>query len=426
MAIVAILTLAVKIVSFFKETLVASSFGLSLVLDTYFIAILIPSAIQNIFISALRNLFIPNYILEMKTNNDRGGFQLFAMLSITVISILLSIIAISFVEFFLEIAFPGHSEEYYGLIRKQFYYVLPCLFIWGFSSFFGGLLEIKEKFFVSTLAQFLMPITVIVFVLFLRDVFGDYVLVISLTIGSLLALLYRIIAAVHYKAVEFGKITINSNIRMMVRQYVPKVTSGLLVGINPFVDQFFAAQLVVGSISAINYGIKIPQFLVSIMVIALGNVLLPHFSKVISDNLKKGYRQLFSIMRYVFILTAMVALVVIVFSDDIVRILFERNNFTSNDTYVVANIQRIALIYVPFYICTNVMVKFLTAINQNVFMAWTSFLKLILNIILNIILIQYFGVYGLVLATTIVLIIASLIYLYHSYKGYKKLIASEN
>ena len=72
---------------------------------------------------------------------------------------------------------------------------------------------------------------------------------------------------------------LSSNIKIMFTQLPAKITSSLLVGINPFVDQFFSAQLVIGSIAALNYGIKIPAFAIGIVSIAIGNVMLPYFSK---------------------------------------------------------------------------------------------------------------------------------------------------
>lgn len=414
------ISLSVKLVAFYKETLVASSFGLSMLLDTYYIAVLIPTFIQNVFIGALKNLFIPNYVTEMNTSRNLGNFQTITFAAITSLVIILVLLAFIFDQFFLEMVFPGHEEGYYLLVRKQFYIVLPCLFLWGYSGFLSGLLEIKEKFLTSTLSQFFVPLTIIVLLLFFESYLGDLVLVTGLTFGSLLSFIYLLSMALRHRTIVLGRFRINSNIKVMLNQYAPKVTSGLLTGINPFVDQFFAAQLVIGSISAIQYGTKIPAFAVGILILAIGNVLLPHFSRLINEDQLKAFKQLFSILRIVFLGSSIVILATIIFSEDIIRLLFERNEFTSEDTFKVANIQRIALVYVPFYLCTLVCVRFLTAINKNKFMAITSGWNLILNLILNIILVKYYGVYGLVLSTTIVYVISSMIYVGFTHSLYRK------
>ena len=416
---VGFITLLGSLVSFYKEMLVASFFGLSVLMDTYLIAILIPSIIQNIFIGALKKLFIPNYVIEQKSSGQDGSFQTFVFLTITALICLLVILAVVFVVFFLELVFPDHDAAFYELIRKQFYIVLPCLFFWGYSGFLSGLLELKDKFLISTLSRFITPVTIISCLFFLKPVVGDMVLAMALTLGSFLTLTYYLIMNLKFRTLKFKSFIINKNMIMMMKEYPPKVTSGLLTGINPFVDQFFAAQLVVGSITAISYGVKIPRFTVSILILALGNVLLPHFSKSITENPSNAYRQLFKILKVIFVGSAIIVFFGYIFSSDIIRLLFERNAFTSDDTVIVAKLQRIALIYVPFYLCTLVCVNFLTAMNKNRFMAWVSLWNLILNLVLNIILVKYFEVYGLVMSTTIVYIICSFIYVGFTYKQYK-------
>ncbi|NKI27114.1 virulence factor MviN [Arenibacter sp. 6A1] len=420
MLLVGSISFLIKIVSFYKETIVASLFGLSELLDTYYIAILIPSFIQNVFIGSLKNLFIPNYINEINTTNDKGSFQTFTFYSITVLIVILTIVALVFSEFFLEYVFPGHNESYYNLIRTQLYYVLPCLFLWGYTGFLNGLQEINNNFFASTIAQIFLPVVTIVCLIFFKDLFGEMVLVIGLLLGSITSFLYTLTTSLLNKIIILGALRTNDNIIAMFKQYPSKTTSGLLTGINPFVDQFFAAQLVTGSIAAMNYGIKIPAFTVGILMISIGNVILPHFSRLINIDLKKAYFQLYKILKIIFLSSLLVTIVTIIFSENIIQILFERNEFTSEDTYIVANIQKLALIYVPFYLCTLVCVKFLTSINENKFMAWISFWNLLLNLIMNYILVQYYGVYGLVLSTTIVYIICSFIYVYYTYTLFKK------
>lgn len=417
--IVGTVSLIGSLVSFYKETLVASYFGLSELMDTYLIAVLIPSIIQHIFIGALKNLFIPNYVIELKTSRQNGSFQTFIFLTITALIVLLVLLAIFFVFFFLELVFPGHDGEFYNLIRIQFYIALPCLFLWGYTGFLAGLLELENKFLVSTLSKFITPIIIIIGILFFKNIVGDMVLVWSLTIGSLLTFIYYLIMNLRYKTIVFKRLAINKNMLMMIKQYPPKVTSGLLTGINPFVDQFFAAQLVIGSVTAISFGIKIPAFIVSILILALSNVLLPHFSRTINDDLINAYRQLFKILKITFLVSAVITFLTFIVSNDIIRLFFERNEFTASDTTIVSNIQRIALLYVPFYLCTLVCVNFLTATNKNSFMAWVSLWNLILNLLLNFILMKYYDVYGLVLSTTIVYIICSFIYVGFTYKQYK-------
>ena len=61
---VGVIALAVKGFGFLKEVVVAETFGLSELLDTFFIAALVPGFVNDVFLNAFKNVFIPNYIAE--------------------------------------------------------------------------------------------------------------------------------------------------------------------------------------------------------------------------------------------------------------------------------------------------------------------------------------------------------------------------
>jgi putative peptidoglycan lipid II flippase len=415
--LVGTITLLMKGIGFFKETMVAGYFGLSEILDTFFIAFLVPGFISNVFLGAFKNVFIPNYIAERKTGNNIASFQGTGFMITGLVSLLFMLLAYLTTDVYLENLFPGHSAAYYHLITVQLYYLLPCIFFWGFSSLISGLLYINDEFMYSSFTDMFIPIVIIVSLSFFREDLGDNVLAIGTLVGSLLGLLYLVLVSSYKNILKIALPNLkNKNARLMFSQMPAKVSSGLLTGLNSIVDQFFAAQLIVGSIAAINYGLKIPAFLSGLVVIALTNVLLPHFSKSILEDRKKTFEVLFKILKTIFWSTCFFALIGIIFSDYLVELLFERKEFTSENTIIVSNIQKIFLIYVPFSIAGMVMVNFLTSINKNVIMAYISLGAVILNIILDYILMQYYGVIGIALCTTIVVILKNSILLYYILK----------
>lgn len=420
--IVAGVTIPLKFLGFYKEIVVGSTFGLSEFLDTFALALLIPSFVENVFIGALSNIFVPNYILEQNTSKNIGAFQSITLLIITCIDCFFILLILIFSSYLLNVMFPNHDTQYYQSIKDQLFTMLPCLFFWSYSSFLGSLLDIKSKFFLTSIAPVFTSITTLFFLFFFKEELGNKVLAIGLLSGAILSFLYLLTLALRYKVLHFSKPKINKNIKLMLRQLFPKVTSGLLTGINPFVDKIFAAQLVAGSVIALSYGNKIPAFGVTIAMVALGKVLLPHFSKIVISDLKLAYYELFKILKIVFFVALASVIVLILFSENIIHTLFERGNFTSDNTQVVTRIQQLLLLHVPFYLCIRVLVKFLTSINKNSFMAWVSFVNLVVNLIMNIILVKTMGVYGLALSTTIVLVVSSSIYFGYTYKQYKKLI----
>lgn len=419
MLIVAVIGVLIKAIAFYKETIIAGSFGLGETIDTFLVAILVPTFIQSVFINSLKNLFIPNYIAELKNNGDKGSFQALIILITIAVSIFSCVIAFFGTDIFLNLIYSEFPESYYPLIKQQLYYVLPCLFFWGISSVLSGLLEVSNRFLVATLAELFPLLTMIFFLIFLKDNFGQMVLAYGTLVGSIIGFIYLLVFSIKYNDFALSKPIMNDNSRMMVKQLPPKISSSFLSAMNNYIDQFFVGQLVVGSLAALNYGNRLPAFGVTIVIMALGSVLLPHFSRLVNEDLKSAYQQLFKTLKLVLGFGLLLILISVFMSDWIVEIWLERGEFTHQDTLKVSGIQQILLISVPFNLCTLVMVKFLTSINKNKFMAWISLANLVINIILNFILVKYYDVYGLVMSTTLVLMLGSIFYFSYTYKQYK-------
>ncbi|EPR69706.1 putative virulence factor MviN family [Winogradskyella psychrotolerans RS-3] len=422
MAIVAVVTFLLKAVAFYKETIIAGSFGLDEVIDTFIIASLIPTFINSVFISSLTNLFIPNYIAELKNDGNKSSFQTIVFLitiGISIVSILISYFSIDFI---LDIIYPNQPEVNYQLVKNQLYIILPCLLFWGIESVMVGLLEVENRFLISTISGIFPLLTMILFLSCFLDTLGPMVLAYGTLAGTIIGFIFLSFVSIKYKILSIGKPVLNDNSRLMIRQLPPKVSSGFLSAMNNFIDQFFAGQLIVGSLAALSYANRIPAFGVAIVIMSLGNVLLPHFSRLVIEDLKKAYQYLFKILKWVFIVAFVATVMGIILSDWIVELWLERDQFTHDDTIKVSAIQQILFLNVPFYLCTLIIVKFLTTINKNSFMAWISLANLIINIILNVILIKHYGVFGLAMSTSLVFIISSCFYFGYTYKQYKKLI----
>lgn len=408
--IVGICTLIVKVLGFFKEIVIANNFGLSELLDTFLIAALIPGFINGVFLNSFQSVFIPNYVSELKTGKNIGAFQSTSFLVTLMISLVFCLLSFLLTDVYLETFFSGHTVEYYALIKEQFYYVMPCIILWGFSSLLTGLLNIDNEFTLSSLSGIFTPICIIICLVFFKEKLNTIVLAFGTLIGSIIGFVYLLIVSLNRKIISINKPDFFSvNIKVLFLQLPAKLSSSLLTGINKIVDQYFAAKLVVGSIAALNYGIKIPMFSIGLASIAIGNVLLPYFSKKTIENKIESFDLVKKILKYLMLGSIVVALILILLSLPIVTLIFERNAFTSNDTSIVTKVQQMYLIQIPFYLVTITMVKFLTSINKNNFMAFTAFLTVIFNFILNYILIEIMGVYGLALATSLVAILNSFI-----------------
>ena len=412
--IVGLVTLLIKGLGFYKELIVAENFGLSELLDTFLIAMLIPGFISTVFLGSYSNVFIPNYIRELKQEGNIKSFQATSLLITIGIAIFFILIAYLITDVYLKTVFEGHTEQYYSLIKTQLYYLLPCILLWAISSLLNGLLNVNNEFFYSSFGGVFMALGMIISLLFFKEFLQEKVLAIGVLGGSIAGLCYTLFIAMNRKVIHIGRPDFtNENILMLIKQIPAKVSSSLINAVNPIVDQFFSAQLVIGSIAALNYGLKIPMFIIGLIGIALGRVLLPYFSNFAADDLKIAYSKLKQLLKYNLIICSVLAGILFLSSEFLVAMIFERKAFTAKDTQIVYKVQEMYILMIPFYVTGLIMNRFLTAINKNNFLVVTSIVSLLLNTVLNYILIDNMGVYGLALATSLVSITnCTIIYLY--------------
>ncbi len=416
--------LFVKLVAFYKEICIGNTLGLSLILDTFFIAVLIPGFINNVFASSFQNVFIPNYINLIHSKSNVSSFQSTCFILSVILALFLSIIAYFFTDLFLQNIFPNKLMSYYFLIREQFYILLPCILIWSISSILLGLLQAHEFFIISFAYPIITSISILTCLLFF-DILGIKTLAFGVLIGSILELIFLTFIGIKKKLIRFSMPNFNDDsIKILLKQFPIKTASSLITGSTGFVTQYFAANLVIGSIAAINYGTKIPSLINMIITTAVGSISLTYFSKLILIDKGQAYKNLNRILIYLFVFTTVLSVVIYFYSHNIIEILFQRKKFTSVDTTRVTSIQQILILYSPFYCCSILLISFLTSMNKNKFMFYASIINLFINLLLSKYLILLMDIKGLALANFIMYFVNFLVlfsfYSWQYQRDYKK------
>jgi putative peptidoglycan lipid II flippase len=132
------------------------------------------------------------------------------------------------------------------------------------------------------------------------------------------------------------------------------------------------------------------------------------------------HRTLQHYMRLMFVVTVVLTGFLLVFSELIVQILFQRGSFTASDTYLVARIQACFALQIPFYVLSIMIVRLISSIKANQILMYGSAINLIANIILNYIFMQKMGIAGIALSTSCVYAISLAFLYYHWCRLFRK------
>jgi hypothetical protein len=213
-----------------------------------------------------------------------------------------------------------------------------------------AILNSEDRYIVAAVANVATPLVSIFFLLqFGRD-WGVHALAAGTLIGSAIETLILAVA------VERPPLPIwprwsgrTPELNLVLAQYAPLVAGTLLLGGAPLIDQAIAATLGSGNVAAFQYGTRLFAVLGAIGPAAVATAILPHFSRLIAaDESRAARRSLRGYASLILAVTIPVVALLIIFSPLLIRVIFERGQFTGTDTALVALVQRCSLLALPF------------------------------------------------------------------------------
>ena len=404
--IVAVFTAIAKIVFFAKELVIAWQFGTLDLLDAFLIAYSVPSFVVNLVAGSLNSAFIPVYIAarEQDGNSSASALYTSAMtLSILLLAACTGLIILA-APFYLRVLASGFDEDKLHLTLNLLYVVSPVILLSGITTIRGAVMNASEKFALPALIPVITPALTIFLILLGGHILSIYALALGLVMGQLVEA-FLLGSALKRRGMKysFGWNGMDANLRQTILQFLPMLAGSFLMGSTQLVDQAFAASLLAGSVSALSYGNKVISFPLQIAATAIGTSVLPYFSSMlIRQDWSIARRTLNRYLKLIFMFTVPITLLLVFFSEPLVRLLLQRGAFTGTDTKIVADVQALGALQIPFYLAGILVVRMISAMKANHILMWGAVLNVIVNFTADYWLMKMFGVVGISLSTSIV------------------------
>jgi putative peptidoglycan lipid II flippase len=190
--------------------------------------------------------------------------------------------------------------------------------------------------------------------------------------------------------------------REVACQYGPVLLSSVVASGGLLVDQSMAAMLPSGSVSALAYANRFVAVVLTLLGGAVSTAVVPYFSRMIAHRDWDGCRHtLRTWVKLTAVVSAPIAAVLIAGSHLLVRIAFQHGAFGPGDTAAVSPVLAMYAIQIPFFVSSRVFYRFLVAMRRTDLIFYCGTINLILDVILNLILMRWYGVAGIALATSL-------------------------
>jgi putative peptidoglycan lipid II flippase len=397
--------LLVKIVATFKEIAVAGAYGRSDAMDAFLAAALIPGLLINLISESMNQALVPTLIrVREQDGHDRAQELLSSsMLWMCVLLAAASAaMALAARGFFPLIAshFPAAKLD---LSVRIFYALLPMVLITGIATNCTAVLNTFDRFALPALAVVINPIAIIAGALLLSSRLGIWAMVYATLAGALVhAAVVASMMDSHGYRFRLHWHGMTEATREVAHQYGPVLLSGVVASGGLLVDQSMAAMLPAGSVSALVYANRFVSVVLTLLAGAVSTAVTPYFSRMIAVQDWAGCRRtLRTWVRLTAMVSAPIAIALVVGSRLLIRITFQHGAFGPGDTAVVAPVLMMYAIQIPFFVSSRVFYRFLLAMLRTDLIFYCGAINLILDIVLNLILMRWFGIAGIALATSL-------------------------
>jgi putative peptidoglycan lipid II flippase len=421
---VGLMTALVKIAIISKELVVAWRFGTGDALDAFFIAWLVPSFIIVLLPESFNAALIPTYIRVREQEGLEAAQQLLSKVIVWGLGLLAitTILMVATAPLYLPLLARGFSPQKLELTFYLLCTITPVVVLSGIVVIWSAVLNAQERFALAAIAPAMTALVTIAFLVGNKS-WGIFALTGGLVGGTLLEML---LLGVALKRQGISLLPtcyrFDPHLRQVVSQYAPIMAGAFLMSSTTLVDQAMAARLSSGSVAALNYGMRVIALPISLITTALSTAIIPYLSKMVAAQDWKGVR--FTMKRYlwlIFLVTVPIAGFIYMYSQPIVELLLQRGSFTAQDTYIVAQVQAMYVLQLPFYVAGILVVRLISSMDINQVLIGIAGLNLILNIGLNHLFMQWLGVQGIALSTSCVYVFSFFSVLLLAYRNLRKI-----
>lgn len=445
-----------RVFGFLRDLSMANVLGAGIYSDIFFVAFKFPNLFRRIFSEgAFTQSFLPSFIATRK----KGQFCIAIFGIFFIFLVAFSLIVCAFSGFFTKILAYGFEPKIIELAKPivaiNFWY-LCLIFV---ANFFSSLLQYKNNFWVSAYNTALLNIAMIVALFVAKDK-DAYTIVYFLSYGVLVGGVCQILLHCYslYKLRFFAlfalgmrdiykmwrgesrcptpslrdstqsvesKQSINqiidchdfaqsaesrkdknkiffTNIKSFFTQFFPALLGSSTAQIASFIDTLLASFLVSGSVSYLYYANRIFQLPLALFAIATSTALFPMVAKALRNGDESHSLALLSKGFWLLIFALSICAVGgIALKNEIIWLLFERGKFTRADTLEVAKVFMAYLFGLLPYGCARIFSLWLYSLKRQAQAAKISAISLFCGVICSVILMQFWGAFGLALSSSL-------------------------
>lgn len=413
-AVMGVATFFSRIAGLLREQTFAYLFGAGIWTDAFNVAFRIPNLLRDLFAEgAMSAAFIPTFNAALQKDGKDKAFRLtnLTLSALFLVVGLLTFIGIIFAPVIVKLIAPDFAEnaQKLAVTITMTRIMFPFLLTISLAAIVMGILNSMGEFFIPAIAPAFLNFSMIISGWTLCPIAKHFNspaitgMAIGAMLGGMLQFAVQLPMLIRHGfrfswMVDFK----DPGIRRIIKLIIPGTVGLAATQINIAIITVLATSQGDGAVSWLTYAFRLMQLPLGLFGVAIAQATLPVISRQAADNNKAAMAKTLagSIKLSVFInLFACFSLFAL--AEPIIRILFQHGKFSVSDTYATALALRAYSFGLVFFCLIKVLGPAFYALNETKIPVFASITSVIVNIILNLLLIKYYGYWSLALATGI-------------------------
>lgn len=405
--IMMVITVISKVMGLLRESVKAYFYGTGDIATAFVMAQTIPIFIFNFIQMGITTGYIPSYNRILRKDGKDSAHKFTSNLGN--VAVVIAIFLVIFIEIFagpiVKVFAPGFTDETFRLTVQFTRITSLSILASAFACVYKSYLNARNNFIIPNLQGFVMNFFIIIALAV--SYYTNKPILLPIGLCFAIAIQYVIyIPAVKASKFKFtrGIDFSDSNLREMLRLALPVIFGVAVYQINILVDKSLSSLILENGPTILDYSSRLNDFVNGIVIVSIGTVVYPQLSRQSADKDIKNFKStiLSSLsMISVLVIPAMTGL--IIFAGPIVKLVFERGQFTPQDTLVTAQCLRFYAIGLIGVAIRDIVSKSFYAMKDTKTPTKNSVIMVVLNVVSSIFF-AYFvglGIQGLALGTAV-------------------------
>ncbi|MBF0101955.1 MAG: murein biosynthesis integral membrane protein MurJ [Desulfobacterales bacterium] len=333
-----------RVIGLGREITIAYIGGTQTSVDAYQVSFIIPELLNHMVASGFLSVtFIPIFSHYLAINEEEKGWQVFStiLMNFSLLLVVLMSITLYYTPVLVNYFAPGFSDPLAKqLAIRMTRIIIPAQFFFFAGGLFMAVQYAKEQFAFPAFAPLIYNIGIIIFGVILSPWIGmegfSWGVLIGAFVGNFL-LQYmgaRRMGMHLYFTLNFN----HPDFKTYIRQTIPLMFGLTMTFSTEIFFKWFGTYLPAGSISSLNYGLRVMLMLVGFFGQAVGVASFPFMARLSAENRIQEMNELLNKAVKYLLLILPVSVLMMVLRHETIYILFQRGKFDAVATEQTAGV----------------------------------------------------------------------------------------